>query len=47
MLTLRTLAIGLCAALLMSAPDAAAQEPYYKGKRLSVLVNYAPGGPTA
>ncbi len=39
-------AIGICAALLLSAPQALAQEPYYKGKRLSVLVNYAPGGPT-
>ena len=25
---------------------AAAQEPYYKGKRLTVLINFAAGGPT-
>jgi tripartite-type tricarboxylate transporter receptor subunit TctC len=28
------------------APPACAQEPYYKGKRLTILVNYAPGGST-
>jgi tripartite-type tricarboxylate transporter receptor subunit TctC len=28
------------------ASSAAAQDPYYKGKRLSVLVNFAPGGST-
>jgi tripartite-type tricarboxylate transporter receptor subunit TctC len=28
------------------APGAAADEPIYKGKRLSVLVNFAAGGPT-
>ena len=39
-------AIGICTAILLSATQATAQEPYYKGKRLSVLVNYAPGGPT-
>ena len=44
--TLRSITLGLCAALLCSAPQALAQEPYYKGKRLSVLINYAPGGPT-
>src|SRR5215207_8426339 len=38
--------ILMCAALFVSAPQASAQEPYYKGKRLSVLINYAPGGPT-
>ena len=36
--------IGLCVAAAVSVPAAA--EPFYKGKRLSVLVNYAPGGPT-
>src|SRR5712692_4221716 len=49
MFTLRVPAavIGLCAAaVFVSAPGAAADEPFYKGKRLSVLVNYAPGGPT-
>ena len=28
------------------ALSAAAQEPYYKGKRLTVLINFAAGGPT-
>jgi tripartite-type tricarboxylate transporter receptor subunit TctC len=46
MLTLRAFVTGLYAALVLAAPQALAQEPYYKGKRLSVLVNYAPGGPT-
>ena len=43
---LRATVIGLCAAALLGALPVAAQEPYYKGKRLSVLINYAPGGPT-
>jgi putative tricarboxylic transport membrane protein len=52
MLTLRALVVvfltvplGLCAAAL-SASHSLANEPYYKGKRLTVLVNYAAGGPT-
>jgi putative tricarboxylic transport membrane protein len=47
MLTLRmsALVLGLCAAA-SYAPPAAANEPFYKGKRLTVLVNYAAGGPT-
>ena len=35
----------LCASLL-AASTAIAQEPFYKGKRLSVLINFAAGGPT-
>src|SRR5580704_6427287 len=38
------LAIG--AMITAMAPGAAADEPIYKGKRLSVLVNFAAGGPT-
>lgn len=47
MLTLRmsTLVLGLCAAAWYAAP-VAANEPFYKGKRLTVLINYAAGGPT-
>jgi len=26
--------------------SAAADEPFYKGKRLTILINFAPGGPT-
>jgi tripartite-type tricarboxylate transporter receptor subunit TctC len=37
--------IGL-AALAASLASAAADEPFYKGKRLTILVNFAPGGPT-
>ena len=39
------LLLALCA-FVLSAPPAAADEPFYKGKRLSVLINFAPGGPT-
>jgi tripartite-type tricarboxylate transporter receptor subunit TctC len=46
MLAWRAAVIGLCAAALTAASAAQAEDPYYKGKRLSVLVNYAPGGPT-
>jgi tripartite-type tricarboxylate transporter receptor subunit TctC len=34
-----TAALGLAAA-------AQAEEPYYKGKRLTLLINFAAGGPT-
>jgi tripartite-type tricarboxylate transporter receptor subunit TctC len=43
------LRIGIAvAAVAMAAlqPSAAAEEGFYKGKRLSVLINYAAGGPT-
>jgi tripartite-type tricarboxylate transporter receptor subunit TctC len=44
---LRSLHIALTVAAAIVAPAVAqAQDPYYKGKRLSVLVNYAAGGPT-
>ena len=36
---------GLCAALTSGSP-VAADEPFYKGKRLSLMINFAAGGPT-
>src|SRR3954467_13803805 len=36
---------GLCACL-MGPQGAAAQDAFYKGKRLTEMVNYAAGGPT-
>lgn len=42
-------AIGLlciAGALAATSPAAHAQEPFYKGKRLTIMVNYAAGGPT-
>jgi hypothetical protein len=45
MRTLRAAAVVVGVAALLSAP-ARAQEPFYKGKRLSILINFAPGGPT-
>jgi hypothetical protein len=47
MLALRVgaLIFGLCCAL-ASAPQARADEPFYKGKRLSLIINFAAGGPT-
>jgi tripartite-type tricarboxylate transporter receptor subunit TctC len=36
----------LAAFCVIGASAAAAQEPFYKGKRLTVMVNYAAGGPT-
>ena len=39
--------LGLAlAALLVLAAGAQAEEPFYKGKRLTVLINFAAGGPT-
>src|SRR4030095_1602213 len=37
---------GLCAAFVAVTADAGAQDAFYKGKRLAILVNYAPGGST-
>jgi putative tricarboxylic transport membrane protein len=36
---------AICAAVSLGATAAAAQQPYYKGKRLTVLINFAAGGP--
>ena len=36
---------AICAALSLCVTAAAAQQPYYKGKRVSVLINFAAGGP--
>lgn len=40
--------IGLCAAALVTVavPKAQAQDPFYKGKRLNLLINFAAGGPS-
>jgi tripartite-type tricarboxylate transporter receptor subunit TctC len=45
---LRTATLALCAAVacVAAASVAEADEPFYKGKRLTLLVNYAAGGPT-
>jgi tripartite-type tricarboxylate transporter receptor subunit TctC len=45
MLSFRALLIGLSAACAV-AVSASAQEPFYKGKRLTLLINFAPGGPS-
>jgi hypothetical protein len=39
-------AAAILAILGLGASGAAAQEPYYKGKRLTILINFAAGGPT-
>jgi tripartite-type tricarboxylate transporter receptor subunit TctC len=43
MLRAGAVVLGLCVAL---ASPAAADEPYYKGKRLALIINFAAGGPT-
>jgi tripartite-type tricarboxylate transporter receptor subunit TctC len=44
---LRTATLAICAALAcVAASVAEADEPFYKGKRLTLLSNYAAGGPT-
>ena len=44
----RAALVALCTgvSLAFGVLGAAAQEPYYKGKRLTVLINFAAGGPT-
>ncbi|MFL6799963.1 MAG: hypothetical protein ACJ8F3_21445 [Xanthobacteraceae bacterium] len=39
-------AVCLCTALLIAGSQARAGEPFYKGKRLTILINFASGGPT-
>src|SRR5215813_6700519 len=41
----RIVLFGMCA-LVFGVPPAAAQEPFYKGKRLTLVINFAPGGPS-
>ena len=42
---LQAVLLALAAACALDS-SAAAQEPFYKGKRLTVMVNFAPGGST-
>jgi hypothetical protein len=42
MFTLRAVVVGFCA--LAIASHASADEPYYKGKRLALIINFAAGG---
>ncbi|HEY4405942.1 MAG TPA: hypothetical protein VGN55_14950, partial [Xanthobacteraceae bacterium] len=40
------LVLGALSALAAGVASAAADNPYYKGKRLTVLINFTAGGPT-
>jgi hypothetical protein len=42
----RAFSLALALAAVLGVADAAADEPFYKGKRLTILVNFAAGGPT-
>lgn len=42
---LASVSIAIAAAML-AVPQTRAEEPFYKGKRLTVLINFAAGGPT-
>ncbi len=46
MLSLRAAIAAICALAAFAATDARADEPYYKGKRLTLLIGSAAGGPT-
>jgi tripartite-type tricarboxylate transporter receptor subunit TctC len=46
MMFLEVRAVLLAAVCALGASAAAAQEPFYQGKRLTLLVNFAAGGPT-
>jgi tripartite-type tricarboxylate transporter receptor subunit TctC len=41
----RAVVAGLALAAVFALSEAAADEPFYKGKRLTVLINYGAGGP--
>jgi tripartite-type tricarboxylate transporter receptor subunit TctC len=38
--------LALCLLLAFAVPQAHAEEPFYQGKRLTILINFAAGGPT-
>jgi tripartite-type tricarboxylate transporter receptor subunit TctC len=38
--------VALCVLLVLAVPEAFADEAFYKGKRLTILINFASGGPT-
>jgi tripartite-type tricarboxylate transporter receptor subunit TctC len=38
--------VALCVLLALAVPEAFADEAFYKGKRLTILINFASGGPT-
>ena len=42
----RMLHVIIAAALALGITAARAEEPFYQGKRLTLLINFAPGGPT-
>jgi hypothetical protein len=47
MLLLRAVAVAFCTVTILAAPSQVqADEPFYKGKRLTLLINFAAGGPT-
>ncbi len=46
MISLRACALGLSALVMIGAASAHADDPFYKGKRLTLLINFAAGGPT-
>src|SRR5262249_15026555 len=43
---LRSLLLATCLCSLAAAPADAADEPFYKGKHLTLLINFAAGGPS-
>ena len=44
---LRSLLLATClCSTLAAAPANAAEEPFYKGKRLTLVINFAAGGPS-
>src|SRR5262245_45584713 len=42
---MRAAVIGWCVAIVAVAPSQAQTDPFYKGKRLNLLINFAAGGP--
>src|SRR5947207_13328910 len=44
-ISMRAAVIVLASAAMLAATPTLAQEPFYKGKRLNLLINFAAGGP--
>src|SRR5262245_57853336 len=45
-LRLREFMLALCAVILLAAPSLSAESPFYQGKTVVFLINFAAGGPT-
>lgn len=44
--SLRELILAFCGLIFLASPSLSAESPFYQGKNLTFLINFAAGGPT-